>query len=111
MTFVAAWLGIAAFGVAGMWLAHWLRKRELAALRRGDWRGCTALEVAGVLWLDYLRGEVDPELLERATMLKPGLLRGDALNSFVCLDVAAGRYRQALEWRNRWNWTAGSHHL
>lgn len=106
MTFEpAAWLAIATFGVGGMWLAHLARRREVAAIRRGEWRGCTTLEVTGVLWLDYLRGEVNPELLERATSLKPGLLRGEVLNWLVCLDVAAGRYRQALEWRNRWNWT------
>jgi hypothetical protein len=60
-----------------------------------------------VLWCDYLCGEVNPKLLERTRSLRPGLFGGEVLNRLVCLEVAAGRYRQALEWRSRWHWAKG----
>lgn len=48
------------------------------------------------LWDEYLQGRVHPEVLAR--LARPASLDGNVQNTLVCLEVAAGRYREALAW-------------
>jgi tetratricopeptide (TPR) repeat protein len=100
------WLAIVAFTVAGVWLAQWFRRREFAALRAGDWSGASTYDIGNALFAAYHRGELDPRQLDAVARREPPrFFRGLAMNLFICLDVAAGRYQQALEWRARWKWS------
>ncbi|MFT3711189.1 MAG: tetratricopeptide repeat protein [Archangium sp.] len=99
------WLAVIVFAFLGIALARWFRENERKRVKNGDWSRATAMEVATVLWREYFRGVVEPELLHRATKLPPPrFFRGLVINQLINLDVAAGRYREALEWRGRWNW-------
>jgi tetratricopeptide (TPR) repeat protein len=102
---VVIWALLIVFVIAGLWLAAWFRRREIEQIRRGDWSSSSTLEISYALSRSYERGLVEPESLARAASLsRPWFFVGSALNTFVCLDVATGRYREALEWRTRWAW-------
>ncbi len=103
-----AWVVLVGVGLLGVALANWVRRREqLRDIPRGKLGGFTVAEVAGFLMAQYRQGHLHPQALEAARQLSPPLIDPFAmsLNIFVCLEVAAGCYREALEWRPRWKAT------
>lgn len=99
--------GVVVVGLAllGLALVLWLRGRERARdIPQGKVSGFTAAEVAVFLMAQYRAGLLHPEALEAAKQLSPPWFDPLvlALNKFVCVDVASGRYREALEWRAHW---------
>jgi tetratricopeptide (TPR) repeat protein len=99
---VAIFSGVVLFLSALRWLL-----RPTAATpppRLPDLTGVSSAEVALVLYRQYLHGQIHPAELERAQRLsapRPEVLY-TSLNYLICVEVAAGRYREALEWRARW---------
>lgn len=92
-------------GLVGLVVAEWVRASERARdIPLGKLSGFAVSEVAFFLMAQYRKGLLHPPALEAAKQLSRPLLDpfANALNTFVCLDVAAGRYREALEWRGRW---------
>ncbi len=91
--------------LAGLRMAAWVRSRERARdIPEGKFGGFAVAEVAFHLMAQYRKGQLHPRALQAAKQLAPPWLDpfAQALNMFVCLDVASGRYREALEWRSRW---------
>lgn len=96
---------LAVLAVVGLLISDWLKKRQLVRIQNGDWRGASTREIATALWQAYFHGLVEPSHLERLAKLPaPFFFLGQTINQFICLDIAAGRYHQALEWRGRWRW-------
>lgn len=96
---------VVAVGLVGLVIADGLRSRERArAIPQGKLSGFAVAEVGFFLMAQYRKGLLHPTALEAAKQLSPPFFDplAHALNSFVCLDVASGRYREALEWRARW---------
>lgn len=96
---------VVALGLVGLVVAEWLRSRERArAIPQGLLGGFAVGEVAFFLMAQYRQGLLHPRALEAAKQRSRPLIDplAQALNSFVCLEVASGRYREALEWRTRW---------
>lgn len=100
---VWVWAGIALFTLLGTGLVIWQRRRELEAVSRCDYSSSTTTEVVLELWRLYLKGRIEPLHLVKARELpQPLLLPTSLANFMICLETAVGRYREALEWRARW---------
>lgn len=55
------------------------------------------------LYREYLAGRLNVPLLEALRLCAPKGLDIGLINTAVCLEVAAGRYSQALLWRGLWS--------
>ncbi|MFT3711757.1 MAG: hypothetical protein QM817_29310 [Archangium sp.] len=79
------------------WLLAARRERRLLA---GDFTGQDAATIGEALWRAYERGSIEPRHLERCAERASEFKQSrDLLNRMVCLDIAVGRYREALAWR------------
>ncbi len=106
------WGGLVPLAVVGLgWTLLVVRRaRVLRRLRSGELSGIGARPLVGVLYEEYGEGRLYPRVLEAAKVLPAptGPLGVHVLNRLVCIEVAAGRYREALEWRGRWRTLAGT---
>ncbi|MFZ5439182.1 MAG: tetratricopeptide repeat protein [Myxococcota bacterium] len=94
---MSEWVVVVAGSGVIVWLL-WRRHVEVQRIARGDFEGAAVDDILHVLWNEYVQGHVEPEWLARLPKGKPGL---NGQNQLVCLEVAAGRYQEALAWRDR----------
>lgn len=89
-----------AIGV-GMVVHAWRRTAQLRHLiKRGELTGATHADIGFVLLREYGHGRLHLAALDAAAA-RPDQPTLPILNIYVCLEVAAGRYREALAWRQR----------
>ncbi len=77
---------------------------------RGQLEGADAEDVTSVLYRRYEQGFTYPRALDAAQGLTAptGEIGPLVVNLLVCVEVAAGRYREALAWRARWPEAVGA---
>jgi hypothetical protein len=87
--------------LVGIVLHTWRRTARLRRdITRGELTGATHGDIGFVLLREYGKGRLHPIALDAAAA-RPDQPSLPLLNIYVCLEVAAGRYREALAWRHR----------
>ena len=95
-------------GVALLAFALFGRVRVLALARdvpQGKLGGFRLAEIVWFLGVRYDQGLLHPRALAAMPTVSPppADLLATALNMLVCVEIGSGRYREALEWRSRWD--------
>ncbi|MBL8912013.1 MAG: hypothetical protein JNM17_15065 [Archangium sp.] len=71
-----------------------------ARVLRGDIARLTLGQIALPLFDEYEDGALYPTVLTQCEARRNEPTTPDVINKFVCLDVAAGRYREAMAWHD-----------
>ena len=90
---------VIAIGVAIVVFLQWRESNFARRIATGDFEGSSLGQVVPVLWNEYGAGRVRPDFLAR--LPTAGKLGPNAVQQVVCLDIAAGRYVEALRWQTQ----------
>ncbi len=95
------WVAVAVVGVVLIWfLGEWSLKQSLLhRLKRLEPRSEDLPRAIDHLFAEYCLGRLDGAQLA-ALRRSASSISLEALNRVVCLEVAAGRYEEALSWRS-----------